>query len=172
MAASIIDFDWCWSSHFPADLYNFLTFSRHMCSYKALLLNNLSTPIITICCFSHSECSNPLIIMNLFLYESMSRNESINLFNTRDLEHCAAWSILPSIWKQKYYFPGGGIILTGIYKFLLNDFCVDFFLQILGDLVKLHCDFFLGVSNDWASSLTSTFGIEFWSFFELFADSF
>ena len=36
---SIIALYYCWSSHLPADLYNFLVFPRHQCSYKALFIN-------------------------------------------------------------------------------------------------------------------------------------
>ena len=38
----------CWSSHFPYYLNNFLILSGHICSYIALLLNDWSTPTVTI----------------------------------------------------------------------------------------------------------------------------
>ena len=48
-AASIIALHFCWLSHLPAVLHNFLMFSRNLCSYKALLLNYWSTPMATMC---------------------------------------------------------------------------------------------------------------------------
>ena len=92
---------------FPEDLYNFLIFSRHLCSYIAYLLNYWSTPIITICCFSNSDCNNPLIVTHYYSNYLISRIESITLVYAYDLEHCAAWELLPSILKHRYYFTGG-----------------------------------------------------------------
>ena len=79
-------------------------FSIHMCSYKALLLDYWSTPIITVCCFNFSDCNKPLRMTHCLSNWSMSIILSITLVNTRDLSHCAAWEILPYIWKEKYYF--------------------------------------------------------------------
>ena len=79
-------------------------FSRHLSLHKALLLNYLSTPIITICCFSRSDCNNTLRRTHCCSNESIAMIVSINLFNTRDLENCLAWALLPSIWKQKLSF--------------------------------------------------------------------
>ena len=93
---------------FPADLFNFLMFSRHLSSYKALLLNDVSTPIIKICCFGRSGCNNPLIITHCWSNYSMSIIVSTDLANTSNLVHCEAWALLPSFWKKKYYFSGGG----------------------------------------------------------------
>ena len=47
---------------FPEVLYNFLIFPIHLCSYKALLLNDWSNPMMIICYFSCSDWNNPLII--------------------------------------------------------------------------------------------------------------
>ena len=49
IADSIIAFYCYWYSHIPAVLYNFLMFSRNICSYKALLLNDWLTPMSTMC---------------------------------------------------------------------------------------------------------------------------
>ena len=125
MEASIICLSCCWSSYFPSNLYNFMVFSIHMCSYKALLLNNWSTPIITMCYFFHYDCNNPLRMTHWCSNESMSRILSISLVNTRDLAHCAVWALLPYVWKQIYSFPGGGIVFTSVCKFLLNYFCIS-----------------------------------------------
>ena len=46
---------------------------------------------------------------------------SITLVNTRDLENCAAWAVLPYFWNQIYYFNGGGSYLTGVRKIFVND---------------------------------------------------
>ena len=48
-AYSIITLYFCWSSHLPVVLYNFLIFSRHICSYKVLFLNCWSIPMATMC---------------------------------------------------------------------------------------------------------------------------
>ena len=59
---SIMVLYWCFSSYFLADLNKFLIFYKHLCSYIALLLNDWLTPMVTICCFSHSDRNNPLIM--------------------------------------------------------------------------------------------------------------
>ena len=58
MKDSIISLYCCLSSHLSANFYNTLMISRHICSYKSLLLNDLYPPIITICYFSCSDCNN------------------------------------------------------------------------------------------------------------------
>ena len=98
-------------------------FSRYMCLYKALLLNDWSTLIITICCLIHSVCNKPLRMTRCCSNESMLIIVSIALVNTRDFSHCAAWELLPSFEKIDY-FPGEGIFLNGVCKFLINDLCV------------------------------------------------
>ena len=50
------------SRKFPS----FLMLSRNLCWYKALPLNDWYTPIITICCFIHFDCNNPLRITHCF----------------------------------------------------------------------------------------------------------
>ena len=67
-------------------------FPRHLDSYKTLLLNYWSTPIITICCFMHYDCNNHLRMNFFWSNQSMSRILSTTLFNTRDLSHCSAWA--------------------------------------------------------------------------------
>ena len=63
-----------------------------------------STPIITICCFISYDCNNSLRITCCWSNESIPIITSITLVNKRDLEHCAAWSFLPSIWRQNILF--------------------------------------------------------------------
>ena len=46
-----IDLNYSISSYLPADVYIFLKFSRHLCSYIAQLLKYWSIPIVTICFF-------------------------------------------------------------------------------------------------------------------------
>ena len=48
IADSRIAFYCYWSSHLPADLNNYLKFSRNLCLYIALLHKNWSIPIVTI----------------------------------------------------------------------------------------------------------------------------
>ena len=52
IAAPIIALYCCLSLYLPAVLYNFLKFPSHVCSYKALLLNDWSTPMETMCFYS------------------------------------------------------------------------------------------------------------------------
>ena len=46
IAFSRISFNCVWSSHLPDCLCNFLMFSRHLCSYIALLLKDWSIPMV------------------------------------------------------------------------------------------------------------------------------
>ena len=89
---------------FTRQFVYFLMFSRHLCPYKSLLLNDWSTPIITICCLSHSDCNRSLWITHCWSNESMSGILSITLVDTRDSSRCSAWSLLPSYWEQKGFF--------------------------------------------------------------------
>ena len=63
-------------------------FSRNLCFYKSLILNNCSTTTVTICCFIHSDCNNPLIMTHLCYNDSISKIESVPLVDSRDLVHC------------------------------------------------------------------------------------
>ena len=60
--------------------------------------------MVTIRCFSHSDCNIPLIMTNLCSNFLILRIESITLVNDRDFSHCAAWAVLSPIWKQRHYF--------------------------------------------------------------------
>ena len=110
----------CWSSHFPEFFIKFLMFSRHLCSYIALLINDWLNPTVYICFFSHSFCNNLLIVTHSFLNDSTAIVKSITLVNARDLAHYAAWAISPLIWKLRYSFPGGGSFLLGLWVVLLS----------------------------------------------------
>ena len=81
--------------------YNFLMFPRHLCSYIALLINYWSTPMVNICCFSHYDCNNPLIMTHCFSNDSISKIKSITLVYASDLKHCSAWELSPEIWKLR-----------------------------------------------------------------------
>ena len=120
IAVSRIALYCCWSSHFPVVLYSFLMFSRHLCLYITLLLNDCSTPMVTICYFSHSDCNNPLIMTHCCSNDSISRIESITLVNAHDVIYYAARALFPSIWKQRYYFMGGGSLWPGLWVVLLS----------------------------------------------------
>ena len=60
IAASRISLNCCWSSHLPACLYNLLMFSRHLCSYIALLLKDRWIPMVYAWYFSRGDCKIPL----------------------------------------------------------------------------------------------------------------
>ena len=114
MADSIIALYSFLSSHSQDDLYPFLGgFPRHICSYKALLFNDWTTRIFTICCLSRYVCNNPLKMTHWFSNESISIILSITLVNTHDLAHCSAWALLPSFWKQIHSFSGVRLFLAG-----------------------------------------------------------
>ena len=92
----------CLSSHLSAVLYNLLMFSRHMCSYIALLLKYWSIPMVAIYCFIQYDCNNPFKTTHCCSNDSIPRIERITLVNELDLLHCAEWAYPPSIWKQRY----------------------------------------------------------------------
>ena len=81
-------------------------FSRHLCSYKALLLNDGYTPIGSVCFKSRSDCSKMFIMEHFCSNDSISNIVFIILDNALDLAYCAASEIPPSILKHRYYFPG------------------------------------------------------------------
>ena len=78
--ASIIALYCCWLSHLPADLYNFLMFSRNICSYRALLFNDWWIPMATICCFSCSEKMYPFEY-DILMFKWLNIKNSINKFS-------------------------------------------------------------------------------------------
>ena len=98
----------CRSSNFPVYLYNLLMIYRHICSCKALLSNDRSTPMGTICCFSLYDFNNPLRTTHCWSNDPISKTESITLVNPLGLSHCAAWAVSLSIRKLRYYFTYGG----------------------------------------------------------------
>ena len=104
---SIIYLNCSVSSNVRANVYNLLMFYWHLCLYIAKLLKDISISIVTICCFSWSDCNNPLILTHFCSKDPISRMKSTTLVNACELEHCTAWAVLPSICKQIYYFTGG-----------------------------------------------------------------
>ena len=65
-------------------------FSRHLCSYKALLLNDGYTPIGSVCFKSRSDCSKMFIMEHFCSNDSISNIVFIILDNALDLAYCAA----------------------------------------------------------------------------------
>ena len=145
---------------FSSRFYNLLVFYIHIWSYIALLLNDWSTTMITLCCFSSSGCNSPLIMTHFLSNDSISIIESISLVNTRDFAHCSEWALLSSIWKLRYYFTDGVIFWLSLWVVLLSWYFSDSGPNktwALGS-VKLLL-FCRGVSNDWGYSLTNIFVI-------------
>ena len=116
---SRISLNCIWSLHLPADVYISLMFYRHLCLYIAQLLNNWKIPMVTIYCFSLSDCSNPLWITHCCSNDIISIIKSITLVNAHDLEHYSAWAVLQTIWKQRYSFPGGVSFWPGLWVIFL-----------------------------------------------------
>ena len=123
-----------------------MVFSIHLCSKEALLLDYWSTPIVSIFCFSCLDWIRTFIMINCCSNYSIPNIVSINLANALDLAHCFYWIVFPSVWKQIYYFPGGGIF---------NKFGVAVLVFVSFTEVELWF-FFWGVSNDWESELYLT----------------
>ena len=105
--ASVMALYCCLSSRLPVYLYNFLIFSRHVCLYKGLLLNNWSISMVTIFYFSQSDCNNPFIMTHFYPNDLTSSIKSVSLVNAFYLPYCAEWEDFPSIWKQIYSFQYG-----------------------------------------------------------------
>ena len=101
IASSRISLTCCWSSHSPAYLYNFLMFSRYLCSYIELFLKDRWIPIVCKWYFSRSDFNIPLSTTHCCSNVSIERTESITLVIVLDLIHLAAWSDLPS-FKNTY----------------------------------------------------------------------
>ena len=95
-------------------------FSRHLCSYIVLLLNDWSTPMLNMYCFVTYDCNSPLIMTYCASKHSTSIIESTTLVNVCDLAHFAFLALYPLIWKQRYYFPSGESFWTGIWVLLLS----------------------------------------------------
>ena len=102
-----------------------MIFSRHLCSFIVLLLNNWSNPILNLCCFSWYDFTKPLRTTNFCSNDLTSRFRSITLANVHDLEHCTSWVIYQSIWKQIYYFLGGGSFWSGLLVLFLCWNCIE-----------------------------------------------
>ena len=105
MSTSIMTLYCCLLSHFPEHLYNFLIFSKNMCSYRELLLKNLSNTMVTIFCSIFSDCNTDLRITIICYYYPMEIIVSTTFGRSLDLEHCISQAVLPSVWKQRHSFP-------------------------------------------------------------------
>ena len=57
IASSIISLNYFCSSHLPDYLHTILMFSRHLCSYIALLLKDWSIPTVYMWYLSRSDCN-------------------------------------------------------------------------------------------------------------------
>ena len=106
MDASSIALYWFCSSHLPAYLYIFRIFYKHICSYRSLFLNNFPIPMVDMCCFSCYYCNTPLKLTHFCSSYSILIIVLAEFFKSLYLSHCATCVILPSVWKQRYYFPG------------------------------------------------------------------
>ena len=85
-----------------------MIFSQNLSLYSTLLLNYCSAPMVTVYFSSRSDCNVPLRTKRCCSNDLIFIIESITLVNARDLAHSDYWEVLPSIWKQRYYFPDGG----------------------------------------------------------------
>ena len=134
----------CLSSHLPADLFNFLMFFRHICSYRALLLNDCYNPNCSLF-FSRWDWIKPLMMIYFCSNDSISNIVTITLFNALGLSYCYARTVFPSIWKI-HSFPCEGIFdKFGAVVVVLQS----------SNEVKLQL-FFRVVSNGYESSLSLT----------------
>ena len=75
--------------------------------------------MVTIRCSISSDCNKPLIMTHCYSNDLILRSKSNNLLNSRDLAHCAAWALSPSIWKLRLYFLGWGSFWPGLWVVLL-----------------------------------------------------
>ena len=76
--------------------------------------------------------------------DSISNIVSINLANALDLAYFSDSTVLPSVWKQRYYFIVGGS---------LDKFGVVVVVIVLPKQEEMRL-FLWGFSNDWKSSLS------------------
>ena len=70
---SRINLNWSWSPYLTADVYSFLMFFRHICYHIAQFFNDGSIPMVTIFCFSWSDCNKPLRMTHCCSNDSISR---------------------------------------------------------------------------------------------------
>ena len=133
-------------------------FSVHICSYKALLLNGRSTPMVDICCFSHCYCNHSLIMAHICSNYSISRTESITIFNACYLDNCEARNFFPSVLKQRYPFPDGFSFWSVLSVVLLCRHCSESYPNRTWGVGAVSQWFFSpGASKYWKSSPTVTF---------------
>ena len=144
--------------YLSAVLHNLLMFSRHLCSYIVLLLNDWSTPMLNMYCFVTYDCNSPLIMTYCASKNSTSIIESTTLVNVCDLAHFAFLALYPLIWKQRYYFPSGESFWTGIRGSLLYWHWSGSYPNKIFSLGSMSLWLFsLGVSNSYAFSSTEIF---------------
>ena len=74
------------------------------------MINYWSTPIVTICYSSWSDCDTLLWTTHCCKKYLASKSGSITLVADLNLAHCAAREVLPLVWKYIYFFPSGGIL--------------------------------------------------------------
>ena len=111
--------------------------------------------MVTICCFSSSDCKKTLIMTYLCSNDSVSRIKLTTLFNAHDLAHCYDRAVFPFI-KKRYYFSYGGSLQPFLWVVLLCWHCSESELNRAWDPVAVaQWLFSLGVSNYWASSTKS-----------------
>ena len=108
-------------------------FSRHLCSYIALLINYWSIPMVCAWSLRHSGCNIPLGTIHCCSNLSIYRKESITLVIILDLIHLTAWAVLPYFWKHIYSLPTRGNPIV-VCKF-----------NITTDVLAIRCAWWLGV---------------------------
>ena len=91
----------CLSSYLPAYLYKFSIFSKHLCSYRALLLNSFPTPMMNICYLSCYTLNAPFRVTYLCSNDPIERKVSTTLVKALDLAHSSARTVLLSVLKQR-----------------------------------------------------------------------
>ena len=121
IAASIISFCYFWFSHLPACLYTFLMFSRHLCSYIALLLKDRWIPMVCTWSCIRGVCNIPLSTTHCYSNVSIEITESTTLVIILDSIHLAAWSDLPSFRKHIYSLTTVGNIVGVLEVNVLED---------------------------------------------------
>ena len=140
MAYSRIYLYCCWSSNLPESFYTFLMFSRHLCSYRALLLNDWSTPMVKICCFSCSDCNSPLIMTNLCLKYLIEIINSITLVNYIDFYTVRIDQFFRQFKNKDNILHTYGVFEMSFYVWYCVEITVHTTLMEHGRFLKWQCD--------------------------------
>ena len=129
---------------FVSRFNDWLMFSRHLCSYKTLLLNDWYTPLVNICYFRHSDRNELLRMTYWSSNDSILRTGSITLVIDHDLAHCSDWSVLLSVWKQICSVTYLGSFDLSYELCYCVDIAVNYIPVEYGQLLQWNCDCFSG----------------------------